>query len=109
MSEHGSTGLTIAPLGRAQDGGVVAVFHLEAGGHVGRHGVVGRHLLVLQCGEAEVQGAHGQRAVIGPGWAAVWDPGEEQYISSGSGMSGLVIQGGFDWVAEASASSAPAE
>nr|WP_301539072.1 cupin domain-containing protein [Nocardioides sp. zg-1230] len=69
---------------------------LTPGGTIGRHPAAGRQLLVVLSGEAEVSGA--ERAVrrLGPGQAAVWEPGELHETRSPTGMSAMIVEGDLD-------------
>ena len=95
IEAHGSRGFSIGAFGISADAHLVAV-SLTPGGTIGRHPAAGRQLLVVLSGEAEVSGA--ERAVrrLGPGQAAVWEPGELHETRSPTGMSAMIVEGDLD-------------
>jgi GrpB-like predicted nucleotidyltransferase (UPF0157 family) len=88
--------LRLGPL-VAADGPVrVAALHLPAGGSVGRHPAASRQLFAVVAGTGWVSGGDGLRRDIGPGYAAVWEPGEEHEAHSESGLTAIVVEGTFE-------------
>ena len=95
IEAHGSRGFSIGAFGISADAHLVAV-SLTPGGTIGRHPAVGRQLLVVLSGQAEVAGAEGTVRLLSPGQAAVWEPGELHETRSPSGMSGMIVEGDLD-------------
>jgi quercetin dioxygenase-like cupin family protein len=95
IEAHGSKGFSVGAFGISADAYLVAVT-LAPGGTIGRHPAVGRQLLVVLTGEAEVAGAEGTVRRLTAGQAAVWDPGEQHETRSPSGMSAMIVEGDLD-------------
>ena len=95
IEAHGSRGFSIGAFGISADAHLVAV-SLAPGGRIGRHPAAGRQLLVVLSGEAEVSGAEGTVRPLGPGQAAVWEPGELHETRSPTGMSAMIVEGDLD-------------
>ena len=95
IEAHRSRGFSVGAFGLSADAHLVAVA-LAPGGVIGRHPAVGRQLLVVLSGEAEVAGAEGAVRHLGPGQAAVWEPGEVHETRSPTGLSGLIVEGDLD-------------
>jgi quercetin dioxygenase-like cupin family protein len=85
----------VGAFGISADAHLVAV-SLAAGGVIGRHPAVGRQLLVVLTGEAEVAGAEGTVHRLSSGQAAVWEPGELHETRSATGLSALIVEGDLD-------------
>ena len=95
VTDFGSAGFAVAPVGRGGDTHHV-VLTLEPGGVIGRHDAVGRQLLVVLAGEADVSGGEGEAVRLGPGRAALWEPGENHETRSAGGMTALVVEGDLE-------------
>ena len=95
IEAHGSKGFTVGAFGLGADTHLVAVT-LAPGGTIGRHPAVGRQLLVVLAGEAEVAGAEGVVHRLSPGQAAVWEPGELHETRSPAGLSAMIVEGDLD-------------
>jgi len=95
IEAHGSRGFSVGAFGISADAHLIAV-SLVPGGAIGRHPAAGRQLLVVLSGEAEVSGAEGAVRRLGPGQAAVWEPGELHETRSPTGMSGMIVEGDLD-------------
>lgn len=95
IDAHGSRGFTVGAFGLSADAHLVSVA-LRPGGVIGRHPAVGRQLLVVLHGEAEVSGADGAVRRLAPGQAAVWEPGEPHETRSAVGMTALIVEGDLD-------------
>ncbi|CAM3786055.1 cupin domain-containing protein [Nocardioides zeicaulis] len=95
IEAHGSRGFSVGAFGLGADTHLVAVA-LQPGGTIGRHPAVGRQLLVVLSGEAEVAGAEGVVRRLGPGEAAVWEPGEPHETRSPGGMTAMIVEGDLD-------------
>jgi quercetin dioxygenase-like cupin family protein len=57
---------------------------------------VGRQLLVVLTGEAEVAGAEGAVRRLTAGQGAVWEPGEVHETRSPGGMTAVIVEGDLD-------------
>lgn len=95
VDAHASAGFTVGALGLTEEAHLVVV-RLRPGGTIGRHPAAGRQLLVVVSGDATVSGADGEAVEIGPGQAAVWEPGESHETSSAGGLTGFVVEGNLD-------------
>lgn len=95
IEAHGSRGFSVGAFGLGADTHLVSVA-LAAGGRIGRHPAVGRQLLVVLSGDAEVSGAEGTVRTLAPGQAAVWEPGEQHETRSARGLSALIVEGDLD-------------
>lgn len=92
---HGSSGCAVGGLGLTADAHLVVVT-VRPGGTIGRHPAAGRQLLVVVSGDATVSGADGAPVDIGPGQAAVWEPGEAHETRSEGGLTAFVVEGDVD-------------
>lgn len=95
LDTHGSEGFQVGAFGITADAHLVTV-RVRAGGVIGRHPAAGRQLLAVLVGDALVSGADGDSAVLGPGQAAVWEPGESHETRSVTGLVALVVEGDLD-------------
>lgn len=95
IAAHGSR-FRIGPL--TGDGAAVRVqvLHLPPGGVVGRHPAAAQQLFAVVAGDGWVAGADEVRRDIGPGRAALWEPGEEHEAGSDPGLAAVVVEGEFD-------------
>lgn len=74
----------------------VAILHLPPGGRVGRHPASAPQMLAVVAGEGTVSGGDGARRAVSPGYAVVWDPGEEHDARSDTGLTAVCIEGRFE-------------
>ncbi|UFN45339.1 cupin domain-containing protein [Nocardioides okcheonensis] len=95
VEAHGSRGFAVGAFGLGADTHLVAV-SLTPGGTIGRHPALGRQLLVVLTGEAEVAGAEGVVRRLSAGQAAVWEPGEQHETRSPGGMTAVIVEGDLD-------------
>jgi quercetin dioxygenase-like cupin family protein len=95
IEAHGSRGFSVGAFGLSADAHLVSVA-LAPGGVIGQHPAVGRQLLVVLAGEADVSGADGSTRRLAPGQAAVWEPGEQHETRSATGLSALIVEGDLD-------------
>ena len=95
VADFGSVGFAVSPVGIGGDTHHV-VLTLEPGGVIGRHDAVGRQLLVVLAGEADVSGGDGVAVRLGPGHAALWEPGESHETRSSGGLTALVVEGDLE-------------
>jgi quercetin dioxygenase-like cupin family protein len=64
----------------------VHVMHLPPGGLVGRHLAGAQQLFAVVVGTGWVSGLGGERRDIRPGYAALWDAGEEHEAGTDDGL-----------------------
>jgi quercetin dioxygenase-like cupin family protein len=95
IEAHGSRGFEIGAFAVAADTSMVMV-RLRAGGVIGRHPAAGRQLLVVVEGDARVRGGDGPVVDLGPGEAAVWEPGEPHETRTTDGLVAMVVEGDLD-------------
>lgn len=98
VEAHGSRGFSVAAFGMMAEAHLVTL-RLVPGGVVGRHPAAGRQLMIVLEGDAVVAGADGEEREIGPGRAAVWEPGEPHTTRSAGGLWALVVEGDVDLAA----------
>ena len=95
IGEAGSD-FKIGPLVGLESYGRVAVLHLAPGGHVGRHVAASRQLFAVVAGSGWVSGESGERRLLGAGYAALWDVGEEHEAGSEGGLTAVSVEGDFE-------------
>ena len=100
IDEFGSR-FKIGPLTGDHTRARVQVMHLPADGLIGRHPTAIHQLFAVVAGEAEVSGTDGVFRTIGPGFAALWVPGEEHETRSADGCTAICIEGTFEMWATA--------
>ncbi len=91
----------LGPLADAGGPARVQVLHLPAGGLVGRHPAAGRQMFAVVAGAGWVSGGDGRRREVGPGTAALWEPGEEHEAGSDGGMTAVCVEGDVQATARA--------
>ncbi len=74
----------------------VQVMYLAPGGQIGRHPTTTPQMFAVMEGAGEVSGSDGKRRVIGPGYAALWEAGEDHDASSAGGLKAICIEGDFE-------------
>jgi GrpB-like predicted nucleotidyltransferase (UPF0157 family)/quercetin dioxygenase-like cupin family protein len=74
----------------------VQVIHLPANGLIGRHHARSQQLFAVVSGHGRVSGHDNEYRAIGPGYAALWERGEEHGASSDEGLTAVCIEGDFD-------------
>jgi len=95
ISDFGSR-LLVGPI-TAEDARVrVQLMYLPEDGVIGRHVSASRQLFGLVVGEATVSGRGGESRILKPGYAAVWEAGEEHAVQSKSGATAVSIEGVFE-------------
>lgn len=95
VDAHGSRGFSVGAFGISADAHLVAVT-LTPGGTIGPHLAVGRQLLVVLSGVAEVAGAEGDVRRLDVGQAAIWEPGEMHETRSPGGLLAMIVEGDLD-------------
>lgn len=95
VTEFGSR-FRIRPLTGSDSQVRVQVMHLAAGGLIGRHPATVRQLFAVLAGSGWVAGADGARRTIEPGYAALWDAGEEHGAGTDAGLTAICVEGEFE-------------
>jgi GrpB-like predicted nucleotidyltransferase (UPF0157 family)/quercetin dioxygenase-like cupin family protein len=95
ITDFGSR-LRIGPVTGTESRVRVQMMYLPADGLIGRHEATTQQMFGVVVGVAVVSGEDGKRREIGPGYAAVWDPGEEHDASSENGATAICIEGEFE-------------
>lgn len=75
--------------------------HLAPGGLIGRHPTAVQQLFAVVVGEADVSGTDRKVRSIGPGYAALWEEGEDHETRSSGGCTAICIEGTFEMWATA--------
>lgn len=73
----------------------VQVVHLPPNGLIGRHRARSQQLFAVVTGHGRVSGHDRESKTIRPGYAALWDPGEEHDASSDEGLTAVFVEGEF--------------
>jgi GrpB-like predicted nucleotidyltransferase (UPF0157 family) len=100
VETHGSR-FRIGPLADVGGPARAQVLHLPAGGLIGRHPAAGRQLFAVVAGAGWVSGGDGRRREVGPGTAALWEPGEEHEAGSDGGLTAVCVEGAVEITARA--------
>lgn len=95
VEANSSTGFAVGALGITAEAHLVVV-RLAPGGVIGQHPAVGRQILLVVDGDATVTGADDAPRALGPGEAAVWEPGEPHTTTTEHGLLGFVVEGDLD-------------
>src|SRR4051812_3539132 len=74
----------------------VQLMYLPREGLIGRHPTATRQFLGVITGRGWVSGHDDERRDVGPGYGALWEPGEEHETGSDDGMTAICIAGHFD-------------
>ena len=93
ITQHDSSGATIAGVARASGEVRVALLRLDAGGVLGLHPAVGPQLFLVVAGEGRVQGGEGERHPIAAGTAAFWEDGEVHETTTAAGLTAVIVEG----------------
>ena len=94
--DHFGSDFRIGPLTGLDSRVRVQVMHLDPGGLIGRHPTAVQQLFAVVTGEAAVSGGDGKVRSIGPGYAALWEVGEEHETRSAGGCTAICIEGRFE-------------
>lgn len=94
ITQFGSR-FSIGPLTGHDTRARVQVMHLPADGLIGRHPTAVQQLFAVVAGDGWVSGDNGKRRPIGPGYAALWDVGEDHEAGSDGGLTAICIEGTF--------------
>jgi GrpB-like predicted nucleotidyltransferase (UPF0157 family)/quercetin dioxygenase-like cupin family protein len=95
ISQFGSR-FKIGPLTGHNSRVRVQVMHLPPDGLIGRHVTPGQQLFAVVAGSGWVGGADGVRRDIGPGYAALWEAGEDHEAGTNCGLTALCVEGEFE-------------
>lgn len=98
ISQFGSR-FKIGPLTGLDSRVRVQAMHLPPGGCIGRHETTVQQLLVVVVGTGWVAGADRARYDIVPGYAALWEVGEDHESGTDAGMTAIGIEGTFEVLA----------
>ncbi|MGH3478427.1 MAG: GrpB family protein [Nocardioidaceae bacterium] len=74
----------------------VQVMHLPPNGLIGRHRARSPQLFAVVTGHGRVSGHDRRSRTIGPGYAALWDAGEEHDAASDDGLTAVCVEGEFE-------------
>lgn len=97
ISQFGSSGAALAPLGRGPLSGLsVSYLNLAAGGRLGRHPASCRQWLLVVSGTGEAIGGDGQPVSLAVGMLVAWQAGEMHETRTEAGLTGLILEGD-DW------------
>ena len=99
--DHFGSDFRIGPLTGLDSRVRVQVMHLGPGGLIGRHPTAVQQLFGVIVGEADVSGTDGVFRTIGPGYAALWEEGEDHETRSAPGCTAICIEGRFEMWATA--------
>jgi quercetin dioxygenase-like cupin family protein len=92
ITQHSSSGATIAGIARASGEVGVALLRLDAGGVLGRHPAVGPQLFLVVAGEGRVEGGDKERRPIVAGTAAFWEDGELHETTTETGLTAVIVE-----------------
>jgi GrpB-like predicted nucleotidyltransferase (UPF0157 family) len=95
ITQHGSR-FRIGPLTGPDSGVRVQMMYLPADGLVGTHPAAARQFFAVVAGSGWVAGSGGARRDIGPGYAALWEPGEEHGAGTRDGLTAVCVEGSFE-------------
>ncbi|HEY7729406.1 MAG TPA: cupin domain-containing protein [Gaiellaceae bacterium] len=92
IAAFGSVAFVHTRLAAAQGKAVIGIVRLGPGGSIGRHPAAAAQLLAVVEGTGAVSGADGEEQPIGPGVAAVWEPGEDHETRTDAGLVAVVVE-----------------
>jgi GrpB-like predicted nucleotidyltransferase (UPF0157 family) len=95
VSKFGSR-FKIGPLTGTDSRVRVQIMHLPPGGLIGKHPATTPQLFAVVAGSGWVSGGNGRKREMRPGYAALWDEGEEHESGSDSGLTAVCIEGEFE-------------
>jgi GrpB-like predicted nucleotidyltransferase (UPF0157 family) len=95
VSRFGSR-FRIGPLTGTDSRVRVQIMHVPAGGLIGRHPATSPQLFAVVAGAGWVSGRDGRRREMRPGYAVLWDEGEEHESGSDSGLTAVCVEGEFE-------------
>jgi GrpB-like predicted nucleotidyltransferase (UPF0157 family) len=94
--DHLGSRFRIGPLTGPDSRVRVQVMHLAPGDWIGRHPTAVQQLFAVVAGAAEVSGADAVPRRVGPGYAVVWEVGEDHDARSEPGCTAICVEGSFD-------------
>ena len=92
ITEHDSSGATIAGVVHASGEVRVALLRLDPGGVLGLHPAVGPQLFLVVAGEGRVRGAEEELLPIAAGTAALWEDGEPHETTTNTGLTAVIVE-----------------
>ena len=91
ITEHGSSGATVAGIARLEGSAQVVCIRLDAGGRVGEHPATIPQLFLVVAGSGWVRGGADRRDVVA-GSAVFWEPNELHESGTDDGMTAVVVE-----------------
>jgi hypothetical protein len=92
IAAFGSVAFVHTRLAAVQGEALIGIARLGPGGTIGRHPAAAAQLFAVVEGTGVVSGADDVAQPIGPGLAAVWEPGEEHETRTDAGLVALVVE-----------------
>ena len=74
----------------------VQIMHVPPQGRIGRHRTAARQLFAVVSGSGWVSGQDEEPRDIGPGYAALWESGEDHEAGTSQGLCAVCLEGEFD-------------
>jgi quercetin dioxygenase-like cupin family protein len=91
ITEHGSTGATVAGIARIDGRTQVVCIRLDPGGVLGEHPATVAQLFLVVAGSGWVR-AGADRRHVASGSAAFWEPNELHESGTDDGMTAVVVE-----------------
>jgi quercetin dioxygenase-like cupin family protein len=91
ITEHGSTGATVAGIARIDGRTQVVCIRLDPGGVLGEHPATVAQLFLVVAGSGWVR-AGADRRDVASGSAAFWEPNELHESGTDDGMTAVVVE-----------------
>jgi quercetin dioxygenase-like cupin family protein len=91
ITQHGSTGVTVAGIARMEGRAQVVCIRLEPGGVLGEHPAVGAQLFLVVAGSGWVR-AGADRRDVAAGSGALWESDELHESGTDDGMTAVVVE-----------------
>jgi quercetin dioxygenase-like cupin family protein len=91
ITQHGSTGATVAGIARMEGRAQVVCIRLEPGGVLGEHPAVGAQLFLVVAGSGWVR-AGADRRDVAAGSGALWESDELHESGTDDGMTAVVVE-----------------
>jgi hypothetical protein len=100
VTDFGSDFLLSAVIAPGATNVCVRVAHLGSGGRIGRHAAIAAQVFCVVAGSGWVSGDDGERVAIATGQAAYWSEGESHAAGTEAGLTAVVVEGTFQFVAQ---------
>ena len=91
ITQHGSSGATVAGIARLEGSAQVVCIRLEPGGRVGEHPATIPQLFLVVAGSGWVR-AGADRRDVAAGSGALWEPDELHESGTEDGMTAVVVE-----------------